>query len=473
MAGHEKLEGCGLTLRSRADSPFLTRIGKRAALLIAMTQYGRYRLSRRRLLAGASGLLGIGALGFVEQLAGLSLGRAQAQAGGVKRLVLFFSPNGTVHRHWRPSGEGTSYAFPAGSILEPLTGLERELIVLDGIDFKGVSNHEGGMAAMLTGGGADTVSQGQSVDQFIASQLPPESPFSSLELGVGTDAWGAGVQTRMLYSAGHDFVHPDQDPVNVYKRVFGAIAGEPAEVDANMRRKKSVLDVLRSELKALRNRVGAHEHAKLDAHLEALRRMEGGVMGTAGACDAAAPVMQLDPNDHKNFADITRAQTDLLVSALACGMTRVASLQLSHTVGPHVFSWLGLSEGHHSLSHMDDSNTAGVADFVKAERWLSEQFRYLVDQLALLPEPGADGSLLDHTLLVWVKELADGRLHDNNSVPFVIAGGGAALQRGRYLKLGGEPHQKLLVTLCQAMGLATEEFGETQHGTGVLPGVLA
>jgi hypothetical protein len=260
----------------------------------------------------------------------------------------------------------------------------------------------------------------------------------------------------------------------VYKRLFGGAGASPEQLDARLRKKQSVLDLLRGELGELRNRVGAEEAGKLDAHLAVLRRMETSLSGPAAnlSCDAPPPVMQLDPNAHQNFADITRAQTDLLVTALACGLTRVATLQLSHTVGPHVFSWLGLSEGHHSLSHMDDSNTTGVMQFVTAERWISEQFGYLVQQLAALPEPGGDGTLLDHTLVVWAKELADGRLHDNVSVPFILAGANGFLTPGRYLKLGGEPHQKLLVSICQAMGLDNATFGDPSHGTGPLGGLL-
>jgi len=401
-----------------------------------------------------------------------SVARAQP-ASPVRRIVIFFSPNGTVHRFWRPTGEGTSFEFAAGSILEPLAALKSRLLILDGIDFKDVSNHEPGMHAMLTGGGPETASAGQSVDQYIAARLPAESPFASLELGVGTDAWGGNTQTRMLYAPGQSFVHPDQDPVSVYKRLFGGVGASPAELDARLKKKQSVLDLVRAELGDLRNRVGAEEYGKLDTHLDALRRTETSLSGPAAnlSCDAPAPVMQLDPNAHENFAAITRAQTDLLVTALACGMTRVATLQLSHTVGPHVFSWLGLTEGHHSLSHMDDSNSAGVAQFVTAERWLAEQFGYLLQQLDGLPEPGGDGSLLDHTLVLWSKELADGRLHDNVSVPYVLAGANGFLTTGRYLKLGGEPHQKLLVSLCHAMGLDNDVFGNDSYGTGPLAGL--
>ena len=411
---------------------------------------------------------------ILARVGALGLAPARAQtAGAVRRLLIFFSPNGTVHRFWRPQGQGADFTFAPGSILEPLAELRPRLLVLDGIDFKEVSNHEPGMRAMLTGGGPETPTAGQSVDQYIASRLPPGSPFASIELGVGTDAWGGNTQTRMLYGPGATFVHPDQDPVNAYKRLFGGAGASPEQLDARLRKKQSVLDLLRSELSELRSRVGAEEQHKLDAHLEALRRTEVGLSGPASnlSCDAPPPVMQLDPNAHQNFADITRAQTDLIVTALACGLTRVATLQLSHTVGPHVFSWLGLSEGHHSLSHMDDSNTAGVAQFVTAERWISEQFAYLLQQLDALPEPDGEGTLLDNTLVVWAKELADGRLHDNVSVPFILAGASRHLSLGRYLQLGGAPHQKLLVSLCHAMGLDNATFGDPSHGSGPLEGL--
>ena len=170
------------------------------------------------------------------------------------------------------------------------------------------------MEAMLTGGGADTSTQGQSVDQYIASRLPADTPFPSLELGVETDAWGGGVQTRMLYAPGHTFVSPDQDPVSVYKRLFGAADATPAQVDAALRKKLSVLDVLRHELAGLqqpRRHRRAPEARRAPrcaaAHGERPDRSDVDL----GLRAPAAP-KQVDPNAHENFAAITKSQIDLL-----------------------------------------------------------------------------------------------------------------------------------------------------------------
>jgi len=101
---------------------------------------------------------------------------------------VFFSPNGTVPRLWQPTGSDDNYSFAPGSILESLNDWRSRLLVLDGIDFKGVSNHEPGMKAMLTGGGPSTSTAGQSVDQYIAARIGGDMPFPSIELGVETDA---------------------------------------------------------------------------------------------------------------------------------------------------------------------------------------------------------------------------------------------------------------------------------------------
>ena len=424
-------------------------------------------LSRRRFLVGAGASLVAGSI------LGALRGESRADGTANKRLVVFFSPNGTVHKHWRPQGSGANFTFAPGSILEPLDKHKGKLLVCDGIDYKATDNHEGGMAAMLTGGGgAASSSGGMSVDQLVASKIGTSTKLASLELGVQTSAWGGNVQTRMSYLGPGVYAPPDDSPKSVYKRMFGDASADPMEVDKLLARKKSILDLVGGELKDLEKRVGKAEKEKLEAHLAALQKVEAGLQGgSAPTCEAPGAPLDIDPYDNGNFPAIGKAQMDLLVLSLACGMTNVASIQWNHTVGPAVFSWLGLSEGHHSLSHCDDGNVQGVADFVKTERWYAEQFSYLLDSLAASPDPEG-GTLLDSTLVVWCKEMGDGRLHDCKSVPWVLAGG-KTFSLGRYVDFGGAPHQKLLVSICQAMGLDNQTFGDATKGTGPLDGLTA
>jgi hypothetical protein len=180
------------------------------------------------------------------------------------------------------------------------------------------------------------------------------------------------------------------------------------------------------------------------------------------------PVGNLPTYDNDSFPVIGRAQTDLLIGALACGATNVASIQWAHTVAPQVFTWLSLGESHHGLSHMADGNPAGVADFVKAERWFAEQFAYLLERLDATADP-AGGTLLDSTTVLWCKEMGDSRDHVCTSVPMVIAGAG--FETGRYLKTGGASHARMLVSIAEALGVPTASFGDATHGAGPLAGL--
>jgi hypothetical protein len=430
------------------------------------------RIGRRQFTAG------LGASLLAAPLVSLLGGEARAQtATRARRLLIFFTPDGTVHRFWRLSGAGTDFQFPAGSVLEPLARHASRLLVCDGIDFAGVSNHEAGMAAMLTGGGtAQSASGGMSVDQFIARRIGGASRFQSLEFGVQTSTWGAQRKTRMCYSAPGVFVSPEDDPLNAYQRLFLGSTGGSTSADALLRRRKSMLDVVRAELQDLSRRAGAEERQKLEQHLESLRQMERGLSPGDGtspvACTPPAAPPDQDSQANAGFPAVGRAQMELLVSALACGMTRVASLQWSHTVATQVFSWLGMGESHHELSHKGDSNTQGVANFIQCERWFAEQFAWLLDALQARPDLEGGGTLLDSTLVVWAKELGDGRLHSCKSVPFVLAGGAnVGLRMGRYLQFNGVPHQKLLTSICHALGVSIDSFGDASVATGPLDGL--
>ncbi len=421
-----------------------------------------HHLTRRRLLAGLGASLV--AAPFVNLLAGNA--RA-ASAGSAKRLLVFFTPNGTIHRHWRPTGGETDFTFAAGSILEPLAAHKGDVVILDELDFHGATNHAPGMRAMLTANGrAGDVGGGKSVDQFVADHLGGSTRFRSLEFGVQTSAWGAGDQTRMSYAGPDLYVSPDDDPRSAWSRMFGDLAGGPEAAERLRRRRGSVLDLARAELHDLRGRLGATERAKLGVHLESLRQVEIGLQdGGATTCELPDAPERGNVYDNDLFPAITRAQIDLAVQALACGLTNVASLQLSHTVGDRIYTWLGISEGHHSLSHTADSDEAQVARFVQAERWNTEQFAYLLGRLDGLPDPEG-GTLLDSTLVLWAKELGDGRMHTCESVPWVLAGGG--LRTGRYLQLGGAHHAQVLVSICRRFGLTNETFGDPVANGGAL-----
>ena len=422
--------------------------------------------SRRSLLRG--GAAAVMAAPFLRLLDG----RAVAAEGDASRLLVFFTPNGTVPNKWLPVGDGPGYSFAPGSILEPLSARTSDLLVISGLDFHRADNHEPGMAAMLTNNGAaGDVGGGASIDQYIAAAIGDDTKFRSLEIGVQTSAWGGNQQTRMCYAGPGQFVTPDDSPLSVYQRMYGDLLQDPEEAARLLTRRQSILDAATEDLEDLHRRLGAQERIKLDAHLEALRQMEQS-LSSSGLCEPGVEPALGGTYDNDSYPDLATAQLDLAVEALACELTRVVSVQMSHTVGGPVMTWEGLSDAHHALSHMADSDPAGVADFVTAERWYASQFGALLDRLEARADPGGDGTLLDHTVVIWVKEMGDGRLHVCEGVPFVLAGGtGTHYTLGRHLQASGN-HMALLVSLLQMFGLTDTTYGDATAGSGPLGGLL-
>jgi hypothetical protein len=417
---------------------------------------------------------------------------ARAQADDYpRRLLLVFSPNGTIYENWRPSGGETD--FQLSSILAPLESLRDKIIVLDEIDNECAHHgpgdgHMTGMGTLWTAtellegtqfecGGTDPCSGwggGISIDQLVAEALQARLPtqerprFKSLELAV--QAGGADVWSRMSYAGADQPIAPMEDPYQVFDRLFADLNLDEAVLQRRLRMRRSVLDYVSGSLGRLAGRLGGEDRDKLEAHLSAVRDIE--MQLAAGQDNCAVPEVPqgLEFWNNDQFPQVLRAQSDLLVRALACNLTQVATLQWSRSVGGQRFGWLPepIPEGHHDLSHNGDSDAEAMDKITRINTWYAEQFAYLLQQLDSVPE--GSGTLLDHTLVVWGNELGRGNSHSRRKIPFIIAGGGGgAFPTGRFLSYGGESHTKLLISIAQAMGVETDTFGNPAYGTGPLP----
>lgn len=391
---------------------------------------------------------------------------ARAADTGAKRLIILFTPDGTIPTWWLPEGDGVDYSFGAGTILEPLDRHRSRLIVLGGMNVYNCEGHAGAMAAMLTNqGDSNSESGGRSLDQVVAGAIGGDTRFASLELGVQTGLLGGSTTTRMLYAGPESFVTPDDDPLSVYSRIYGDVVGDPTSAARLLSQRRSSLDLVMDELSTLRGILGGEERNKLDTHLESLRDMERS-LGTA-TCTPEGEIDYLSIYDNDNFPTITASQMQLAVSALSCGATNVVTLQLSTTLSSTVFTWLGNTLSHHSLSHALDPVGDMAMQFVADERWYAEQFATLIDLLEAATDPETGGSLLDTTVVLWAKELGDGREHLLTDVPWVIAGdGGGRWTTGRFANLGGASQASVMVSICHALGVSIDSIGDASTGAG-------
>jgi hypothetical protein len=248
-----------------------------------------------------------------------------------------------------------------------------------------------------------------------------------------------------------------------------------------------VIDSTLADLERLKMRLGGSEAAKIDLHLEAAREVEKSlkgvvpVPGCAPALPSAASIT--DENLYKpgTFPAIMRAQLDLAVLAGACGMTKVVTVQASHHTSELVMSRFAGSEMYdpthemrsHQASHYGAAHDFAIPEFdafVKQCRWWAMQLRYLLDRLAALPEPGEDGTMLDHSLVLFCTEVADGNTHLHEDMPFVLAGrGGGKVSTGRLLTYQATRHGALLAAIGNAMGAELPSFGD---GEPPLDGLL-
>jgi hypothetical protein len=439
----------------------------------------KLRTTRRNFLRG----VGIGATALALPFARVLSGRADTTTP--KRLIGWFTPNGTIAEEWITGGGATD--FTLGRILEPLAPFRDKLLFLDGLDVRGVasegpgSGHQKGAGCLLTGmplndgdfgGGGGAMSgwaSGISIDQHIVNELASPTRYPSLELGVYVR--GSNNRHRLAYRGSDDPLPPQNSPYAVYDRLFGEPTGDADAVARLRARRTSVLDSVHGDLAELHGRLPYEHRARLEAHVESLRdverRIESAALGGA-ACEDPAMGSPLDPERNENYPVMGQLQMDLLTAAFACDLTRVSTIMWSGSTSGQTFSFIdGVgSQGHHDMSH--EANTASVREqLVRIERWYAEQLAYLLAKLDSIPE--GDGTMLDNTVVLWGNELSDGESHNLRDHKWVLAGSaGGYFRTGRHLRFGDVPHPNLLVSIANAMGVPTTRFGHPSHCTGAL-----
>ena len=190
-----------------------------------------------------------------------------------------------------------------------------------------------------------------------------------------------------------------------------------------------------------------------------------------GSCAPVTPSSGIDLANQDNYPVIGRLQMDLLVTSLACDVTRVASLQWCGARNKHTFNWLDIADEHHTLSHTGVSDTVSQTKLIKVQTWYVEQLAYLIGKLKAIPE--GDGTLLDSTVILYGTDVAVGNSHSDEPMPYVLAGNAQkSISTGRYVKFPEHtPHSNLLVSLMNAMGVEGTTFGKPEACTGPLTGL--
>lgn len=398
-----------------------------------------------------------------------SLGLA-APARPRQRLVVMFSPNGTIPNAYWPDETGEN--FQLKEIMSPLEAFKNRMLILKGLSNKVRGDGDGhmrGMSCLLTGielfpgniqGGSDTPAgwaSGISIDQelknYFQSKEETRTRFGSLEFGVGVtdraDPW-----TRMSYAGPNKPVAPISDPYQMYQKLYGQLKDKESL--------QSVLDDVQSDLKKVSKLISAEDRRLIEEHQSLVRQMEKEIKDSSRQkLRVGPPTLEegiADQND--NVPRLSRMQIDLLVNSFVNDMARVATLQYTKSVGSARMNWLNIKDGHHSLSHEPDKNEEALGKLTKINKWFCGELRYLVEKLSTTPEPGSHGTLLDNTLIVWTNELGKGNSHTLDNIPFLLVGGGFGFKMGQSMNFNKAPHNRLHLALAHAVGHRIETFGK-------------
>jgi hypothetical protein len=445
-----------------------------------------FRLSRRAVLRGAGGVAI--ALPWLEIMGGGRESRAQGAAA--RRFVSVFNPGGTVLSQWTPAGGETD--FTLSPILAPLAPVRDALTVLSGIDMKSAVGEQeaSGMVAWLTGTPQDTTgyAKGPSLDQVLASRLSAGQTFPSLELAI---RWGTGRCKGVVsqwdivnFADNGTFtpIPPRLDPVAIFNDLFGVDPGESPDVAWD----RSVLDAVGSRYAKLAARLGAADKQRLEQHLTGIRELElqlaEGQSLTRCRAPALLDISDYDPNAGLNATDdgymndpvtdaaipkVSKLMIDMLVMALACDHTSVATLTWADGECKYSLPWLGLEQTHRYYQndggyHPPECEAIGT--------WYSAQNAYLLTQMANVDMGGH--SLLDESVVFFGSNIQDPASHRKESIPFLLGGRGGGLRAGRKLTFNHPSHNDLLVAILNLFGDPRTEFGDPMYCDSALTGLV-
>jgi hypothetical protein len=432
-------------------------------------------VSRRAVLRGAGVALG---LPWLEAM-------AQTPKPPVRMAVLYM-PNGVNTALWSPEGSGRD--FKLSPTLEPLASFRNDLLVVSNTWNEAAKDGDGHYvkeSSILTCRtiaktlGADLYN-GVSMDQLAAQKAGRQTPLPSLELGISPVA--TGVDTNVGYTrvyGGHiAWSSPttplarEINPRYVYERLFRAAGGQgdSGKLDALL------LDRVLGDARRLRQRVGSADKARIDEYLSVLRGVEERLERTDGQSGTPAwqPRMTLRaggaPTDSPaDYPEHVRLMLDMIALAFQSDTTRIATFMFGNAVSMIYFRFLeGVTGAHHDMSH-HQKDPDKLRQYALINKWHVEQLSYLLGKLRAVRE--GEGTLLDHSMVLFASALSDGDTHDMHKLPILLAGrGGGRIATGQHLVCGEDtPTANLYVSMLDAFGTPVERFADsTRAMTGVL-----
>jgi hypothetical protein len=406
---------------------------------------------------------------------------AAAKVKAPVRLAFIYSPNGVIMSDWRPVGTGDKYELPA--TLAPLAKVKQHFNVLTGLAHDnarskgdGPGDHARSSAAFLTGAhprktsGSD-IRLGVSIDQFAAQRIGEDTRLPSLELtcdrgrtaGNCDSGYSCAYQSNLSWRDETTPVPAELDPAQVFNRLFGSGDLSPQAMAARMARRKSVLDLVAEDARQLNRQLGKTDQRKLDEFSTSVREIEKRIeknLADARTGKSPAAALARPQGIPREYGQHIRLMYDLLAMAFQTDQTRIAAFMLARDGSNKNFPEIGVTEGHHELSHHREEKDK-INSLKKIDRFYITQFAYFLEKMASIRE--GDGSLLDHSMIVLGSAISDANRHTHHDLPVILAGrGGGTITPGRHLVYSQDtPMCNLYLNLLDRMGIREDRFGDS------------
>ena len=437
-------------------------------------------IPRRTVLRGVAATLALPLLdGMVPALTAV----AKTPARPVTRFCTVYVPNGIIMEAWTPAVEGSAFEFTP--ILKPLEAFRSHLTVVSGLENTGAKSRTGGSGAhakpagaFMTGveplrtTGSSSLQLGISMDQIVANSLGQETPLPSLELGLeGTDTvngvgtcdvgFNCAYQNRLAWSSATTPLPVEANPRVVFDRLFGNVdSTDPEAREARLRRQGSILDSVLDKVDRLEGTLGQRDRAKFNEYLQSVREIERRLQN-AEAQGRDLPLVESPAGIPVSYDEHARLMFDMQILALQTDTTRVITFQIGREQSGATYPQIGVSDSHHPISHHGgDPNK--IANVQKINTYHASLFGYFLEKLESTPD--GEGTLLDHSIILYGSAISEGHRHDIRNLPILLAGGGSGhIKGGHHIKYLEDTQRltNLQLTLLNMLGVPTETFGDS------------
>jgi len=422
-------------------------------------------IPRRTFLRGVGTAL---ALPLLDAMVPALTATVKTAAKPVKRLGVVYVPNGVTMAAWTPKATGA--AFELTPILQPMAPFQEQMLLVSGLNGAGGFGHTGASTEFLTGikvGIGDSAVAGPSIDQLIAAETGKETQLASLEVAIdprdGTgncDGQSCALSNTISWRSSTVLLPMENDPRVVFERLFGdSGTTDPAVRRERLQFDRSILDSVTATAADLRRGLGAADRRRIVEYLDSVRDVERRIQRAEEQSDRELPVVSQPGGIPQRFDEHARLMFELQALAFQSDLTRVTTFMLGREFSARTFPEIGIFEAHHPLSH-HQNNPVQIEKITKLNTYHMSLFASYLEKLRSTPD--GDGSLFDHTVMLYGAGMSEGNTHDHTNLPLMLVGGKGLVPGGRHLMFKGDPAANLLLSIADKMDVPIEQLGNSR-----------